>query len=112
MSELKLRRLTEHNERLKEDLNRPRVKISDAAQRLVLFELEKGLEDLLSYQDGWEWSLCRNELNCDSTNTNTAGYQNDSSWESSASEIFCSVAFGSATRCRTHIVKVELPDPG
>lgn len=32
MSELKLRRLTEHNLRLKEDLDRPRVRISEAAQ--------------------------------------------------------------------------------
>lgn len=33
MSELKLRRLTEHNERLREDLNRPRIKVSEAAAR-------------------------------------------------------------------------------
>lgn len=32
MSELKLRRLTEHNLRLKEDLDRPRVRVSEAAQ--------------------------------------------------------------------------------
>ncbi|CAO1622598.1 unnamed protein product [Jaminaea pallidilutea] len=35
MSELKLRRLTEHNERLKEDLNRPRVKVSEASSSLI-----------------------------------------------------------------------------
>jgi guanine nucleotide-binding protein subunit gamma len=31
MSELKLRRLTEHNIRLQEDLDRPRVRVSEAA---------------------------------------------------------------------------------
>lgn len=35
VSELKLRRLTEHNSRLKEDLQRPRVKVSEASDRLV-----------------------------------------------------------------------------
>ncbi|CDW99724.1 hypothetical protein [Sporisorium scitamineum] len=33
MSELKLRRLTEHNQRLKEDLERPRIRVSEASQR-------------------------------------------------------------------------------
>ena len=33
MSELKLRRLAEHNQRLKEDLNRPRIKVSEASAR-------------------------------------------------------------------------------
>jgi guanine nucleotide-binding protein subunit gamma len=32
MAELKLRRLTEHNTRLREDLARPRMKISDASK--------------------------------------------------------------------------------
>ena len=31
MTELKLRRLTEHNQRLREDLDRPRVRISEAS---------------------------------------------------------------------------------
>lgn len=35
MSELKLRRLIEHNQRLREDLARPRVKISEASARCV-----------------------------------------------------------------------------
>lgn len=35
VSELKLRRLTEHNSRLKEDLQRPRVRVSEASDRLV-----------------------------------------------------------------------------
>lgn len=35
MSELKLRRLTEHNQRLKEDLERPRIRVSEASQRYV-----------------------------------------------------------------------------
>lgn len=35
MSELKLRRLTEHNSRLREDLARPRVRVSDASARCV-----------------------------------------------------------------------------
>jgi len=33
MAELKLRRLTELNIRLREDLDRPRVKVSEAAQK-------------------------------------------------------------------------------
>lgn len=33
MSELKLRRLLEHNQRLKEDLARPRLKVSEASAR-------------------------------------------------------------------------------
>lgn len=35
MAELKLRRLTEHNARLREDLDRTRVKVSEAAARFV-----------------------------------------------------------------------------
>lgn len=35
MSELKLRRLTEHNQRLREDLARPRVRVSEASARYV-----------------------------------------------------------------------------
>ncbi|KAI9636850.1 G-protein gamma subunit [Dioszegia hungarica] len=35
MAELKLRRLTEHNTRLREDLARPRMKISDASKTLL-----------------------------------------------------------------------------
>lgn len=35
MSELKLRRLTEHNQRLREDLTRPRVRVSEASARYV-----------------------------------------------------------------------------
>jgi hypothetical protein len=33
MSELKLRRLNEHNQRLKEDLTRPRMRVSEASAR-------------------------------------------------------------------------------
>jgi guanine nucleotide-binding protein subunit gamma, fungi len=36
MSELKLRRLTEHNQRLREDLARPRVRVSEASAKYVL----------------------------------------------------------------------------
>lgn len=36
MSELKLRRLTEHNQRLKEDLARPRIRVSEASRRYAL----------------------------------------------------------------------------
>lgn len=36
MSELKFRRLVEHNQRLKEDLNRPRIRVSEASTRYVL----------------------------------------------------------------------------
>lgn len=36
MSELKLRRLLEHNQRLREDLARPRVRVSEASARYVL----------------------------------------------------------------------------
>lgn len=35
MSELKLRRLTEHNQRLREDLARPRMRVSEASSRCV-----------------------------------------------------------------------------
>ena len=33
MSELKLRRLLEHNQRLRDDLTRPRINVSEAASR-------------------------------------------------------------------------------
>lgn len=33
MAELKLRRVVEHNQRLKEDLARPRVRVSEAGAR-------------------------------------------------------------------------------
>ena len=36
MSELKLRRVLEHNQRLREDLARPRVKVSEASARCAL----------------------------------------------------------------------------
>ena len=36
MSELKLRRLVEHNQRLMEDLSRPRIKVSEASARCVV----------------------------------------------------------------------------
>ncbi|CCX15401.1 GGL domain-containing protein [Pyronema domesticum] len=35
MAELKLRRLTELNARLREDLDRPRIKVSDACQSMI-----------------------------------------------------------------------------
>lgn len=35
MSELKFRRLMEHNQRLKEDLGRPRIRVSEASTRCV-----------------------------------------------------------------------------
>lgn len=34
-SELKLRRLNEHNQRLREDLARPRIRVSEASVRCV-----------------------------------------------------------------------------
>ncbi|KAF9077105.1 G-protein gamma-like domain-containing protein [Rhodocollybia butyracea] len=37
MSELKLRRLVEHNQRLKEDLARPRVRVSEASSSLIRY---------------------------------------------------------------------------
>ncbi|GJF00571.1 G-protein gamma subunit [Phanerochaete sordida] len=37
MSELKLRRLEEHNQRLREDLNRPRIKVSEASVSLIKY---------------------------------------------------------------------------
>ncbi|PWN37399.1 G-protein gamma subunit [Meira miltonrushii] len=37
MSELKLRRLTEHNQRLREDLERPRVRVSEASIGLIRY---------------------------------------------------------------------------
>ncbi|RSH95162.1 Guanine nucleotide-binding protein subunit gamma [Saitozyma podzolica] len=35
MAELKLRRLTEHNHRLREDLARPRIRVSEASVSLI-----------------------------------------------------------------------------
>uniref|UniRef100_A0A8H7Y1X9 Guanine nucleotide-binding protein subunit gamma n=1 Tax=Psilocybe cubensis TaxID=181762 RepID=A0A8H7Y1X9_PSICU len=37
MSELKLRRLIEHNQRLREDLARPRVRVSEASASLIRY---------------------------------------------------------------------------
>ncbi|SGY60359.1 BQ5605_C007g04419 [Microbotryum silenes-dioicae] len=37
MSELKLRRLTEHNQRLREDLERQRVRVSEASASLIRY---------------------------------------------------------------------------
>ncbi|THU82892.1 guanine nucleotide binding protein gamma subunit [Dendrothele bispora CBS 962.96] len=37
MSELKLRRLLEHNQRLREDLARPRVRVSEASASLIRY---------------------------------------------------------------------------
>ena len=42
MSELKLRRLTEHNQRLREDLARPRVRVSEASARSVSVDILNG----------------------------------------------------------------------
>ncbi|VDB97590.1 unnamed protein product [Peniophora sp. CBMAI 1063] len=37
MSELKLRRLTEHNQRLRDDLARPRIRVSEASASLIRY---------------------------------------------------------------------------
>ncbi|KAL5511785.1 STE18_1 [Sanghuangporus vaninii] len=37
MSELKLRRLMEHNARLREDLARPRIRVSEASASLIRY---------------------------------------------------------------------------
>ena len=37
MSELKLRRLIEHNQRLRDDLARPRMRVSEASARYTAF---------------------------------------------------------------------------
>lgn len=37
MSEIKLRRLTELNTRLREDLERPRIQVSDACEALIAY---------------------------------------------------------------------------
>ncbi|EIM89593.1 G-protein gamma subunit [Stereum hirsutum FP-91666 SS1] len=37
MSELKLRRLAEHNQRLKDDLSRPRIRVSEASASLIRY---------------------------------------------------------------------------
>ncbi|KAG9087281.1 Guanine nucleotide-binding protein subunit gamma 1 [Ceratobasidium sp. 370] len=37
MAELKLRRVVEHNQRLKEDLARPRVRVSEAGASLIRY---------------------------------------------------------------------------
>ena len=41
MSELKLRRVIEHNQRLREDLARPRVRVSEASARCVVMPVEQ-----------------------------------------------------------------------
>ncbi|KAI9601958.1 hypothetical protein KEM48_001247 [Puccinia striiformis f. sp. tritici PST-130] len=48
MSELKLRRLTEHNQRLREDLERPRIRVSDA----TLFDFAKRLAIISCHRFG------------------------------------------------------------
>ncbi|OBZ75384.1 Guanine nucleotide-binding protein subunit gamma [Grifola frondosa] len=47
MSELKLRRLTEHNQRLREDLARPRIRVSEAVRVLSGFAKQ---QKTLSYR--------------------------------------------------------------
>jgi guanine nucleotide-binding protein subunit gamma len=42
MAELKLRRLAEHNVRLREDLDRTRVRVSEAAKRSVSLASKHG----------------------------------------------------------------------
>ncbi|QRV85868.1 guanine nucleotide-binding protein subunit gamma [Ceratobasidium sp. AG-Ba] len=37
MAELKLRRVVEHNQRLKEDLARPRIRVSEAGASLIRY---------------------------------------------------------------------------
>jgi len=37
MSELKLRRLAEHNQRLREDMARPRARVSEASANLIRY---------------------------------------------------------------------------
>jgi hypothetical protein len=37
MSELKLRRLLEHNTRLREDLGRPRIRVSEASASIIRY---------------------------------------------------------------------------
>ncbi|KAN0129609.1 G-protein gamma subunit [Lactarius tabidus] len=37
MSELKLRRLIEHNQRLREDLGRPRIRVSEASASIIRY---------------------------------------------------------------------------
>ncbi|CAL1705287.1 unnamed protein product [Somion occarium] len=37
MSELKYRRLMEHNQRLKDDLDRPRIRVSEASASLIRY---------------------------------------------------------------------------
>lgn len=37
MSELKLRRLLEHNQRLRDDLARPRIRVSEASASLIRY---------------------------------------------------------------------------
>ncbi|ORX39199.1 G-protein gamma subunit, partial [Kockovaella imperatae] len=41
MAELKLRRLTEHNQRLREDLARPRARVSEASLSLIQYARSK-----------------------------------------------------------------------
>lgn len=61
MSELKLRRLMEHNARLRDDLARPRIRVSEASARYVavvcsllrvLTALSAQLDSLLQTDEG------------------------------------------------------------
>ena len=55
MSELKLRRLTEHNQRLRDDLARPRIRVSEASASLIRYckttkdHLVRSLHSLIHY---------------------------------------------------------------
>ncbi|KDQ60911.1 hypothetical protein JAAARDRAFT_566596 [Jaapia argillacea MUCL 33604] len=42
MGELKLRRLVEHNQRLREDLSRPRIRVSEASSRYMPLSTLRG----------------------------------------------------------------------
>ncbi|RDB22170.1 Guanine nucleotide-binding protein subunit gamma [Hypsizygus marmoreus] len=56
MSELKLRRLVEHNQRLREDLARPRVRVSEASASLIRYC--KTTKDHLCHRDLHRFLRC------------------------------------------------------
>ncbi|KAH9950260.1 hypothetical protein B0H21DRAFT_819392 [Amylocystis lapponica] len=53
-SELKLRRLSEHNQRLREDLARPRIRVSEASSSLIRYcKATKDYLVSISPSDNW-----------------------------------------------------------
>ena len=59
MSELKLRRLLEHNQRLREDLGRPRIRVSEASASIIRY-CKTTTDHLVSFTPFLECSMSEN----------------------------------------------------